>query len=74
MKQAIRRLTIYPGQISMVFQLRHAEKFFAAFMSAIPNLPDSSKDTVIEFLGKMESAICTGRRLCDKQSTLDKRQ
>lgn len=71
MKKAIRRLTIYPGQISMVFNLSSAEEFHDILRITLPEIQDPMRRTTVEcFLDKMERAITTGKNLKDKKSAL----
>lgn len=70
MTEARRRLNIYPGQVSMVMNLKQAQEFFEVFNSHIqsPCLCEEDKSKVKKFLCKVESAIETGLRLSSKQS------
>lgn len=71
MEKAFRRLTIYPGQISMVFNLGHSEEFYGIMKEMIPKIEDYGKRRTAErFLAKVESAIITGKTLTAKQSAM----
>ena len=67
-----RRLTIYPGQISMVFNVEHAEEFHAVFTANLKSLPLSQRPVVERFLYKISKAIETGKRLSAKQSAVQR--
>jgi hypothetical protein len=70
-REVKRRLTIYPGQVSMVFTLTHAEEFLMVLMANLPNISDLNQRGIAKnFLEKMESAINTGRKLTAKQSAM----
>lgn len=73
MTVAKRRLSIYPGQVSLVLNIRHAEEFHSIFTANLPNIPHSHRHTVERFLRKVQSAISTGKRLNQKQSALDEK-
>ena len=71
MKKATRRLTIYPGQISLVFYLQTSENFHSILKETLPDITDSRRRKTVErFLDKMESAIATGKKLIEKESAL----
>jgi hypothetical protein len=70
--QVRRRLTIYPGQVSMVLNIVHAEEFLWAFSDCVDNLPLKHRSMAKNFLNKLKSAIETGKRLNCKQSATDK--
>lgn len=70
MSGAKRRLTIYPGQVSLVFNIRHAEEFLQIFKENLPLISEKDRSTAKRFLSKMESSIETGKRLSAKQSAI----
>lgn len=70
-KQAKRRLTIHPGQVSLVFRIELAESFFKIISKNVSNLPTCDQSMISEFLCKMKSAIDTGKRLDAKQSAIN---
>lgn len=72
MTEAKRRLTVYPGQVSMVFKITYTEKLLLVFKQHLSYIPDQHRPIVAHFLEAMESAIATGKRLSFKQSTLSK--
>ena len=74
MSEAKRRLTIYPGQISMVINVAHAQEFLETLKCSIEAVPKSQRQMVERFLFKLESAIETGKRLSRKQSDLSKKE
>jgi hypothetical protein len=71
-KAAKRRLSVYPGQVSLVLNFKHAQEFHAIFTDLLVLIPDIEKRSIASrFLSKVESAITTGKRLNEKKSLLD---
>jgi hypothetical protein len=61
-----RRLTIYPSQVSLVFNLRQAEQFYYIFTHNLDKVHETERPVVQAFLDKMQNCIITGKRLAKK--------
>jgi hypothetical protein len=61
--RAKRRLTIYPGQVSMFFSMADAKELYGK-LTTVPNLAS--------IRAKLNSAIQTAERLTAEQSAVDR--
>jgi hypothetical protein len=66
-----RRLTVYPGQVSMVLNMNDAEQFLKSLESSLESTPNQLRPAADRFLFVLKNSIATGHRLRAKQSATD---
>lgn len=71
MSEAKRRLTVFPGEVSMVFYIGYAEALHKTLSDSLENITDpAGRAKVTVFLSKLSKAIVTGNTLKAKQSAI----